>query len=54
MLVLRLNRPQALNAITVELSEAAGMALDGAEHDDEIRAVVITGTGDRAFSAAPI
>lgn len=46
-----LNRPEALNAwhsaMRTELSEA----LKNFEGDDEIRAVIITGAGDRAFSA---
>ncbi|MBX3485451.1 enoyl-CoA hydratase-related protein [Phenylobacterium sp.] len=49
--VLRLNRPEARNAMSPELSAALGEALLAAEADDTVRAVVITGTGDRAFCA---
>lgn len=44
-----LNRPQALNAFTMELLEAMGQALMRCK-DPAIRAVVLTGAG-RAFSA---
>ncbi len=49
VLVLRLNRPDARNALTPALLEALGAAVIGAEVDPEVRAVVLTGTGDRAF-----
>ena len=51
VLVLRLNRPEARNAFNPELMGDLGQALAGAEEDPDIRAVVLTGTGDRAFSA---
>ena len=44
-----LNRPEALNAITEELMGELDQALGEAESDPEIRAVVITGAGG-AFS----
>ena len=49
--VLRLNRPEARNALTPALTAALGSALLAADDDPEIRAVVLTGTGDRAFCA---
>jgi enoyl-CoA hydratase/carnithine racemase len=51
VLVLRLNRPEARNALSPELLGLLGAALEEAESDTEIRCVVITGTGDRAFCA---
>lgn len=51
VLVLRLNRPQARNALTMELIAELGDAIAEAESDPEIRVVVLTGTGDRAFCA---
>jgi len=45
-----LNRPAKLNAISVELREALGAAIDDAVADDAVRVVVIAGAG-RAFCA---
>jgi len=39
-----------VNAIDVELLEDLGTTLEGLEHDNEVRAVILTGSG-RAFSA---
>jgi enoyl-CoA hydratase/carnithine racemase len=48
--LIRLNRPEALNALNSQLlSELAG-ALDAAEADEAVRCVVLTGS-DRAFAA---
>jgi 2-(1,2-epoxy-1,2-dihydrophenyl)acetyl-CoA isomerase len=47
---IELNRPQALNAWTVQLGEELREAIDGAAGDPEVRAVVLTGAG-RAFSS---
>ncbi len=46
-----LNRPEALNAMNKELLQELASALDKAKMDDAIRAVIITGTGEEAFSA---
>ena len=51
VLVLRLNRPEARNSFNPELMGDLGIALGEAEADPGVRAVVLTGTGDRAFSA---
>jgi NADPH:quinone reductase-like Zn-dependent oxidoreductase len=49
--VLRLNRPEARNALSPALVSALGAAVVEADADPEVRAVVLTGTGDRAFCA---
>ncbi len=46
-----LNRPQALNAISDELRAAVPLAIERAEADDEVRVMVFTGAGERAFCA---
>jgi len=51
VLVLRLNRPEARNALSGELVSELGLGFDDAERDPAIRCVVLTGTGDRAFCA---
>lgn len=48
---LTLNRPHRLNSFNDVLLEELGDALDTAEKDPSVRCVVITGDGDRAFSA---
>jgi len=49
--IARLNRPEARNALTPRLLAAVGAAIVEAETDPEIRVLVITGTGQRAFCA---
>ncbi|MEB8326099.1 enoyl-CoA hydratase-related protein [Dietzia kunjamensis] len=48
--VIRLNRPDKLNAVTYENLTDIITALDTCDADDDVRAVVLTGTG-RAFCA---
>ena len=49
--IARLNRPDARNALTPGLLAGIGAAIVEAENDPDIRALIITGTGDRAFCA---
>lgn len=51
VMVITLNRPEARNAINGAVSIAVGDALADAQDDPEVRAVVITGSGDKSFSA---
>lgn len=46
-----LNRPDRLNTFTVQMFEEIERALTELGADDEVRCVVFTGSGDRAFSA---
>jgi enoyl-CoA hydratase/carnithine racemase len=48
--LLTLNRPEARNAISPEVSQAMAGLLDAIEADDDLRAVVLTGAGE-VFSA---
>jgi enoyl-CoA hydratase len=48
--LIRLNRPQALNALCDQLMDELTAALDAAEADDAVHAMVITGS-ERAFAA---
>lgn len=48
--LLTLNRPQALNSFTRQMHRDLGLALDQAEADKNIRALVMTGAG-RGFCA---
>jgi enoyl-CoA hydratase/carnithine racemase len=49
--VLTLNRPDKLNALDYALIDALAAALEELEADPAVRAVILTGAGDRAFSA---
>lgn len=51
VVLLTINRPEQLNAVTMELQEELDAVLTELEADPEIRCVVITGAGERAFSA---
>ena len=46
-----LNRPEALNAFSKEVVEEVLHALDDAKNDENVRVVVLTGAGQKAFSA---
>jgi enoyl-CoA hydratase len=48
---LTLNRPDKMNALNAELLAALEKALDEIAADDEVKVVVLTGAGERAFSA---
>lgn len=49
--LLTLNRPEKLNALNYAMNDRLVERLDQIEEDDAVRAVVITGAGERAFSA---
>ncbi|BBY05251.1 crotonase/enoyl-CoA hydratase family protein [Mycobacterium noviomagense] len=51
VMVITINRPEVRNAVNGAVSTAVGDALEQAQHDPEIRAVVITGAGDKSFCA---
>ena len=48
---LTINRPQAMNAMDSFAHLALSNALDRVQADDNIRVVILTGSGERAFSA---
>lgn len=49
--VITINRPQVLNALNVKTIEDLNEALEDLAADDAVRAIVVTGAGDRAFVA---
>lgn len=49
--VVTLNRPAVLNALSYTLVSELNDALTTFEQDDDVRCVVITGAGEKAFSA---
>jgi len=51
VMVITLNRPDARNAVNAEMCIVVGDALTRAEEDPDVRVVVLTGSGDKAFCA---
>lgn len=49
--VITLNRPQVLNALSYDLARELNEAATEFEKDPAIKAIVITGSGEKAFSA---
>ncbi|MEY1660537.1 enoyl-CoA hydratase/isomerase family protein [Isoalcanivorax beigongshangi] len=47
--IIRFNRPDKLNALTLSMYDALGAAFAAAQADPEVRVMVLTGTGERAF-----
>ena len=47
--ILTINRPEVLNALNGETVEEIGEAMKQMETDPEVRAVIITGAGERSF-----
>jgi enoyl-CoA hydratase/3-hydroxyacyl-CoA dehydrogenase len=48
---IEIDRPQRMNTITPRMLDEIDAALDTFESDDDVRAVLLEGAGDRAFSA---
>ena len=51
VVVITINRPEARNCVNGAVSIGVGDALEQAQHDADVRAVVITGAGDKSFCA---
>jgi enoyl-CoA hydratase len=51
VLTVTLDRPRKLNSVTEEMSEALIRTAEWINGEDAVRAVVLTGAGDRAFCA---
>ncbi len=49
--IVRINRPEKLNAMNADVIKEIGGVLDQLESDDSVKAVIITGAGEKAFSA---
>ncbi len=47
----RLDRPHRMNTVSPELMDELETAIDRLSEDDDVRAVLLEGAGDRAFSA---
>jgi hypothetical protein len=49
--IITLNRPEVLNALNLGLTRELDQAITNMEEDDGVGAIIITGAGERAFSA---
>jgi enoyl-CoA hydratase/carnithine racemase len=49
--IVTLDRPEKLNSVTPEMSDALVEVIEWADAADEVRAIVLTGAGERAFCA---
>ena len=49
--IVRINRPEALNAMNVDVISELSKTIDILAADDSIKVVIITGTGERSFCA---
>lgn len=49
--IVTLNRPEAMNALSRQLRRELKAAIDALQTDDTVRAIVLTGSGTRAFTA---
>ena len=51
VMVVTINRPEARNAVNLDVWQRIGRALEECEHDESVWALVITGAGDKSFCA---
>lgn len=51
ILIITINRAEARNAVNAHVHVGVGLAIEEAEADPEIRAVIITGAGEKSFCA---
>ena len=51
VMIVTINRPEARNAVNRHVHEGVGDALHAADNDADIRCVIVTGAGDKAFCA---
>ncbi|HEX5002118.1 MAG TPA: enoyl-CoA hydratase-related protein [Bacteroidia bacterium] len=49
--IVTINRPDKLNALTRHTIQEIGEAVDAAEQDQEVRVIILTGAGSKAFVA---
>ena len=49
--IIKINRPEVLNALDKEVAAEINTALDVANADDKIKVIIITGAGERSFCA---
>jgi len=48
---IELDRPHRMNTVSMEMLDELADAIDHLDEDDDVRSILLTGAGDRAFSA---
>lgn len=51
ILTLTIHRPEALNALNAQVIQELANAIENAQHDAQIKIIILTGSGDKAFVA---
>lgn len=51
LLIITINRESKLNALTLETLKEIKMAVDDAQSDESVHAIILTGSGEKAFAA---
>ena len=49
--IIKINRPDVLNALNKEAMSELSTAIDIVDTDDKVKVAIITGTGERSFCA---
>lgn len=49
--IVTVDRPEKLNALNAEVFSELGAAFDSLRYDDQVRGVIVTGSGEKAFVA---
>src|SRR5690606_13547628 len=49
--IITLHRPHVLNALSMPLTLELDEAISRCEEDEEVKAIIVTGAGEKAFSA---
>ncbi len=49
--IITINRPEKMNAMNIDVIKELGEAVDQAEKDDDVKCLIITGAGEKAFCA---
>lgn len=50
-MIITINRPEKMNALNKDVIEELGKAIDEAKNNNEVKAVILTGAGEKAFVA---
>jgi len=49
--IVRINRPEKLNAMNIDVIKEMGNIMEQLDKDDNVKVVIVTGAGEKAFSA---